>query len=363
MGLPYLVPKSPTGIRDDDDARLSFSERPGDVRRPNLVGQEPPSSTDMKLDLLANQLKVNVVKTESESSEEEAVVENNDEYTTENQVSSPSPRRPSTKSSDVKHGYGAAAVSPIKNERLRKVELLRIFKELQERGVQLSQDYSIHSNIDDMEQEYDVLKSSETKRQAVKLYRGFMMNAVQAVEFMNESYNPFDFHLKGWSEHVSLSIEDYDDVFAELYEKYKYTGRKMEPEIKLVLMITMSATTFHARDTLLRGYTNRSKQSTSAPPASRPNQQAVPLPRSAPPPSVTSTMRGPDPKEFLNSLRKRAGANPTSSAPPPPPRPQVVMQPRIIEEYDSPTSASSVSSTMVTSTSRRRKRNPITINI
>lgn len=357
MGPPYLVPRSPTGIRDDDDARLSFSEVAGDVRKPKLVGQEPPSSTDMKLDLLANQLKVNVVSSDHLSSVEEAVVENNEEYT-ENQASpsQSSPRnRTTSKTSDVKRGYGAGAVSPIKNERLRKVELLRIFKELEERGIQLSQHYSIHSTLDDMEQEYDIIKSSETKRQAVKLYRGFMTNAIQAIEFLNESYNPFDIHLKGWSEHVSLSVDDYDDVFAELYEKYKYTGRHMEPEIKLVLMLTMSASTFHARETLLGGYGNKRRQQQDVPKMNpTPSQPPAPQPQ----PQRSAPMRGPDPKEFLNSLRKRVGV-----ANPPTTRPQVVMHPKIIEEDITPTSASSVSSTMITSTSRRRKRNPVTINI
>jgi hypothetical protein len=362
MGPPYLVPRSPTGIRDDDDARLSFSEAHVDVKRPKLVGQEPPTSTDMKLDLLANQLKVNVVTSDNLSSVEEAVVENNEENTENNQVSptqsSPRPRT-TNKSSDVKRGYEAGAVSPIKNERLRKVELLRIFKELEERGIQLSQSYSIHSNIDDMEQEYDVIKSSETKRQAVKLYRGFMTNAIQAIEFMNESYNPFDIHLKGWSEHVNLSIEDYDDVFAELYEKYKYTGRHMEPEVKLVLMLGMSAGTFHARQTLLGGYGNSSgtRHQQRDTPKVNPTTTA---PQQASKPRSTTPMRGPDPKEFLNSLRKRVGV---AAAPPPTTRSQVVVHPKIIEEDMSPTSASSVSSTMITSTSRRRKRNPVTINI
>ena len=63
---------------------------------------------------------------------------------------------------------------------------------------------------------------------------------------MNESYDPFGLKLKGWSEQMELNKESYSSVFGELYDKYKSSGKKMEPEIKLVLMITASAASFHA---------------------------------------------------------------------------------------------------------------------
>jgi hypothetical protein len=132
---------------------------------------------------------------------------------------------------------------------MKKIEFLRRFEELKDKNVRISQNYTINSTLEEMEQEYALLTSIQDKKNGVKLYKNFMMNAITAMEFLNERYDPFGFKLKGWSEHMSVSVEDYDEVFAELYEKYKGKGRKVEPEIKLVMMILISAGSFHASNT------------------------------------------------------------------------------------------------------------------
>jgi hypothetical protein len=58
--------------------------------------------------------------------------------------------------------------------------------------------------------------------------------------------------VKGWSEQMKTNSENYDDVFGELYEKYKGPGTKMEPEIKLILMLGASAASFHATKSLTK---------------------------------------------------------------------------------------------------------------
>ena len=45
---------------------------------------------------------------------------------------------------------------------------------------------------------------------------------------------------------MQIGLDGYTPVFGQLYEKWKGSGREMEPEIKLVLMISMSAVSFHA---------------------------------------------------------------------------------------------------------------------
>jgi hypothetical protein len=53
--------------------------------------------------------------------------------------------------------------------------------------------------------------------------------------------DPFAFHLSGWSEHLSVESDNWDDVFEELYEKYKGSGKKMAPELRLIYLIVVSA--------------------------------------------------------------------------------------------------------------------------
>lgn len=150
--------------------------------------------------------------------------------------------------------YQAHTQEPIESDedKIRKIELLRIFTELKRQGFVISQEYSMSSSLHTMEQEYEILKSSKMKKQALKLSQGFLINAVQTLEFLNTRFDPIGVDLIGFSEVVSLGIDDYNEVLDELYEKYKQYGRKVEPEIKLMLMIGGSAASFHASKTLLK---------------------------------------------------------------------------------------------------------------
>jgi hypothetical protein len=239
--------QSPNLIHSDEYKFNNSIDSLEENQKPKLVQD---TTTDIKLNMIANPVKI----TFYDNSEQE----NNDvhknvtpEFSSEEESYSSSSSSRSY-SSRTKERYVPPPVNNVGDIRYRKIELLRIFQELEEKGIKLSTRYNIHSNIEDMEQEYEILRSIQNKKNGIKLYKSFMMNAVSGIEFMNESYNPFDFHLKGWSEHVSLGIDDYDDVFAELYEKYKNTGQKMEPEIKLLLMIVASASSYHAASTMLK---------------------------------------------------------------------------------------------------------------
>jgi hypothetical protein len=44
---------------------------------------------------------------------------------------------------------------------------------------------------------------------------------------------------------MSVEVDSYDEVIEEIYEKYKGTGKKMPPEIKLLMLILASASAFH----------------------------------------------------------------------------------------------------------------------
>uniref|UniRef100_A0A6C0H796 Uncharacterized protein n=1 Tax=viral metagenome TaxID=1070528 RepID=A0A6C0H796_9ZZZZ len=129
--------------------------------------------------------------------------------------------------------------------RIKKIELLRRLSEIKSKGYQLSKDYDFNSSIDEMEYEYDLLKSFADKRNGVKIIRNGLLQAISVVEFLNDKYDPFDFHLSGWSEHISVEIDSWDDVLEEIFEKYKGSGRQMAPEIKLLYLLIASASAFH----------------------------------------------------------------------------------------------------------------------
>ena len=129
--------------------------------------------------------------------------------------------------------------------RIKKIELLRKLSEIKTKGFSLTKEYDFNSSVEEMDYEYALLKSFVDKRNSVKVYKSGLLQAVSVIEFLNDKYDPFDFHLQGWGEHMSVEVDSYDDVFEDLYEKYKGSGKGMPPEVKLLLLLTASAGAFH----------------------------------------------------------------------------------------------------------------------
>jgi hypothetical protein len=237
-----------------------------------------PLSTDIGLDMLINEKKIK--KEEYRSGEEKDAEMNNheailDDTTVSNSISdyqndpedndddcemNDNDEQAKNTREENKEKADAFKEFDSREEKIRKIELLRIFSEYQRQGFSLSSSFTIHSKLSDMELEYEIIRSHKNKKNALKLSQGFLINAVQALEFMNTTYDPIGLDLVGFSEVVSLGIDDYNDVLEELYEKYRHYGRKVEPEIKLVLMISASATTFHASKKMLSGVPGMEEQ-------------------------------------------------------------------------------------------------------
>lgn len=137
-----------------------------------------------------------------------------------------------------------------KSIKFRKMELLAKLFDIKKSGRQLTREYTINSDIEDMEMEVRYQTELENKRHAVEMAKGFLCHTVRAMEFMNSRFDPFGLQLDGWADQMKMNIDNYNDVMAELYEKYKDSGRKVEPEIKLLFMILVSAGGVHASKTM-----------------------------------------------------------------------------------------------------------------
>ena len=91
-----------------------------------------------------------------------------------------------------------------------------------------------------MEYEYELLKNYVDTKNGVKMIRNSLLHMVSMVEFLNDKYDPFDFQLMGWGDHLSVEINSWEEVLSEIYEKYKSTGKSMSPELKLIYLIISS---------------------------------------------------------------------------------------------------------------------------
>ena len=126
-------------------------------------------------------------------------------------------------------------------EKLRKKRLMmKRLDEWREKGLVGNHvHFNNDSSYEEVEDEYETALEDKKKKESTKLYSWWFMTAVNTIEYANSAFNPFDVNLDGWGEQVSDDIDSYDEIFGELYEKYK--GGKLSPEIALMLRLGFSA--------------------------------------------------------------------------------------------------------------------------
>ena len=132
-----------------------------------------------------------------------------------------------------------------------KFTMLRKLENLENKGIRLSKKYTIDSNINEMKGEYELLKSEKEKSNSVKFQGKMLMAAITGIEFLNNRFDPFDIKLDGWSEQINENINDYDEIFSELHEKYK-SKAKMAPELKLLFQLFGSGVMIHMTNTMFK---------------------------------------------------------------------------------------------------------------
>lgn len=128
--------------------------------------------------------------------------------------------------------------------------LLRKLENLESKhNVRLSKQYSMESNLDEMRGEYEMIMSEKEKSNSIKFQGKMLKMAIWGLELLNNKVDPFDLKLDGWHEQIEENIDDYDEIFAELHEKY-HSKAKMAPELKLLFSLAGSAITIHMTNSI-----------------------------------------------------------------------------------------------------------------
>ena len=139
-----------------------------------------------------------------------------------------------------------------KEELLReKFKMLQKLEELETKGVRLSKKYSMESSLLEMKGEYETHVEEREKKNSVKFQQKLLMTAITGLEFLNNKFDPFDLKLDGWSEQINENVDDYEEIFGELHEKYK-SKAKMAPELKLLFQLGGSAIMLHMTNTMFK---------------------------------------------------------------------------------------------------------------
>tara|TARA_Y100000766_G_scaffold266301_1_gene260549 strand:+ start:411 stop:1622 length:1212 start_codon:yes stop_codon:yes gene_type:complete len=234
-------------------------------------GSNDDNNSNIGLDLLANVHKMNKSPDNSsnDNKHEEIDIISNDRVSEDNNEEEESSRKDSNEerkkessSTYYDNDYKSTEHNKYKEEEEEPVKslddileekkkLLYEFERMKKRGIHLSKHFTLASNLDEMKHEFETIKKQREVENSVQFSRKMLMAFVTALEFLNNRFDPFDLKLDGWSETVHEGIGEYDDVFEELHEKYKSTG-KVSPEIKLLLTLGGSAFMFHLTNNIFK---------------------------------------------------------------------------------------------------------------
>ena len=137
------------------------------------------------------------------------------------------------------------------DERKEKVDLLNKLQRMEQKGLTPSRRFTMDNTLEEIKTEFTRLADARNLESSIRFQRQAMMSVVTGMQWMNDKFDPFDLKLDGWSESVHENLEDFDEIFEELYDKYKERG-KMPPEARLVMALAGSGFMCHVSNTFLR---------------------------------------------------------------------------------------------------------------
>ena len=100
--------------------------------------------------------------------------------------------------------------------------------------------FSIFSDVRELRSEVARIRTEADLEASIKFQRKVLLGVCSGIEYGNKKFKLAKVHLDGWSGQMHSEIDSYDDVFEELY--YKYRGKaSTPPEIRLLMMVGGSA--------------------------------------------------------------------------------------------------------------------------
>ncbi len=231
---------------DDNNSSISINSIKTEVKNAEIESEDISVS---QLELMANKKKLNKKSSEisvSQLSDNESVPrktrtrgKTTSEVTIQDSSSSFSHVKTKTRAKTAEYENRNDQIRREKSEFLYKLNKLNV------KGKWSSLHLDMNNSLDEIKNEYERVKNEIQTERSVEFCKRMLLLGVQGIEMMNSKFDPVGVDLDGWSEAMGYSMEnqEYDEVLAELYEKYKGRGT-MSPEVKLIFMIISSATMF-----------------------------------------------------------------------------------------------------------------------
>jgi hypothetical protein len=132
-----------------------------------------------------------------------------------------------------------------------KRQYLYNLERMEHRGVKMHRRFTMDDSLEDIRNEYTRLKTNKETDASIRFQRRMLMACITGIEFLNNKFDPLDIKLDGWSDSINENIDDYDEIFEELYLKYQGKA-KMAPELRLLFMLGGSGVMFHLTNSMFR---------------------------------------------------------------------------------------------------------------
>lgn len=139
-----------------------------------------------------------------------------------------------------------------KDELMReKFKILKKIESLERKGVEFSKKYNMDNTLAEMTGEYETIMEERTKHSSIKFQGNMMLALVNGVEYLNGKVDYLDIKLDGWSDQVNDNLNEYDDIFGELFDLYKDKA-SVSPWIRLMFQLGGSAFMVHLTNTMFK---------------------------------------------------------------------------------------------------------------
>jgi hypothetical protein len=129
--------------------------------------------------------------------------------------------------------------------KMAKFAILAKLNDLQNRGVTLSQEYNMNSDLETMEREYNIHFSIRNKQVIVGMYDQGFTGGINIIEFANHNYDPFGFKLDGVSKAVNAERDEYRDIWGDFYEMYHKDDKMIHPVVRLGFALSNTLSSHH----------------------------------------------------------------------------------------------------------------------
>lgn len=235
-------------IVDNQESKSSSRSR---KKKPIPLDIDSDDIDVSQMELIANKKKL--IKKPSDADFDISIAKENSSSKSEKKKSKKSSTSSSSSSSSSKTKYESDETKRKRirkensNEHIRKEksEYLYKFNKIHLREKWSSLKLDMDCSLEEIKNEFDRVTNAIKVDRSVRFMKKMLLLGVQGVEMLNSKFDPVGVDLDGWSEAMSYNMDnqDYDEVMAELYEKYKSTGN-MSPELKLIFMIISSGAFF-----------------------------------------------------------------------------------------------------------------------